>query len=183
MQVVALVISAAALNVVAAAPDREVIAVVLNHFANRDDASIGKDGVILLRPRTQQWTDERIRGFCELRDKSGGCAISDELYAELVKRNASEMPASELVGDSQRWRFASESELKPDAFGFSYKTESGGPARTLAKVVRPAYSAKGDTAFLMFSYAWSMHSAIAQYIVEKSPNGWVVKCSQLRFYP
>jgi len=163
--------------------DQEVVAAVLDHFAARDDASIGKDGVILLRPNTQQWTDERIRGFGGLRDGTDTCAVTDDLYAQLVKKNTTETPASGLVGTSEKWRFATDSEMKPGPFGFSYKTSSGAPARTLAGVVRPAYSAQGDTAFLMFRYSWSMHSAIAQYIVQRTHNGWSVKCSQLRFYP
>jgi hypothetical protein len=183
-QIVPVIAAAMGLSAVAAPPnDADVVFAVLNHFASRDDASIRKDGVILLLPRTQQWTNERIRGFGGLRDGTDICATTDELYDQLVKRNLTETPASGLVGSSERWRFASETELEPGSFGFSYKTDSGAPARTMAGLVRPAYSANGETAFLMFGYAWSMHSAIAQYIVERTRNGWTVKCSQLRFYP
>jgi hypothetical protein len=182
-QHLAVMAAATVFGVNAAPNDQEVLTTVLNHFAERDDASIGKEGPILLRPLTQLWTEERIRGFGGLRDGSDICSIPNEMYAQFAKRNATEATASALVASSSRWRFATEGELKPGAFGFSYKTSSGSPARTLAGVVRPAYSDNGDTAFVMFRYAWSMHLAIAQYIAQKTANGWSVKCSQLRFYP
>lgn len=163
--------------------DQEVTTVVLTHFAERQDASIGKEGVILVRPSTQPWTDERMRTFGGLREPSGPCRVPDDLYVEFAKRNAAGSNASALIGPSTRWRLATEAELKPGPGGFSYQTATGAPARTFVDPVRPAYSRRGKIAFVMFHYTWSMHSAIAQYLVEKSLNGWSVKCSELKFYP
>jgi hypothetical protein len=49
--------------------------------------------------------------------------------------------------------------------------------------VKPGYSQGGNTALVMFFFRWSMHTALAQYLVETSREGWQVRCSPLRFYP
>ncbi len=170
----AVIVAAVITSAHASTMDQEVTEVVLKHFADRQDASIPKEGVILVRPSTQTWTEERMRGFAGLREASGPCRVPEELFVEFAKRNPRQSDASALIGNSTRWRLATEAELA---------TPSTPPARTLIGPVRPAYSRRGKTALVMFHYAWSMHTAVAQYLVEKSLNGWSVKCSMLKFYP
>jgi hypothetical protein len=62
-------------------------------------------------------------------------------------------------------------------------TSVGEPIKTIATISLPAYSAGGDTAFVIFGFTWSIHSAVAQYVVRQSGQGWKVQCLQLRFYP
>src|SRR5262245_21808356 len=153
-RVLAVVAATMVLNANAAAStDQEVLTVVLNHFAVRDDASIGADGVILLQPQTRTWTDQLMRGF-SLRRGNDSCPITDELYERLSDRNSAEIPSHSLLSPSDKWRIATDSELKPGPFGFSYKADSGTRVRTLADVVRPAYSSTEDAAFVMFFFKW-----------------------------
>lgn len=55
-------------------------------------------------------------------------------------------------------------------------------------ISQPARAASRDAdvmaaVFVIFYFRWSMHSALAQYVLAKSGGGWKVNCSQLRFYP
>jgi hypothetical protein len=175
--------AAAVLGVDAKMPaDAEVVATALAHFASREDTSIGKEGLILLRPRTGNWTDQLLRGF-SLRRGNDDCPLTSELYDRLVERNAVDAPVKELLRKSPGWRIARASEEKQNRLGFADKSEEGEPVRTIARISYPAWSVDGDTAFVMFFFRWSMHSAIAQYLIGRSSEGWSVKCSQLRFYP
>jgi len=162
--------------------DQEVTGAALNHFASREDASIGRDGLILIQSKTRKWTGELLRMF-SLRRGNDACPITDELYDQLIERNSGEVPAEALIRASPRWRLALPMEENSvGGRGFN-RSASGEPVRTVVSISRPAWSAKGDRAFVMFSFQWSMHSAIAHYLVERSTDGWTVKCSQLRFYP
>ena len=162
--------------------DEEVIATAFAHFAARDDALIGKDGLILIRPRSGNWTDQLLRGF-SLRRGNDECPLTSELYDRLIARNAVDAPVQDLIRKSPAWRVARTSEETPNRLGFAEKSEGGESVRTIARISYPAWSPDGQTAFVMFFFRWSMHSAIAQYLIERSSGGWSVKCSQLRFYP
>jgi hypothetical protein len=163
--------------------DAEVTSVVMEHFSSRTDSmSAHESGVTLILPDTAKWSAESIRYF-SLNRGDDQCPITQELYDRLAERNSSSGPAAGLVGKSRKWRAVRPGEEKSEIPSPRASAPPAEPIKTVVGISRPAFAQGGDLAFVMFSFRWSIHSAIAQYLVKRSGNEWKVVCSQLRFYP
>lgn len=165
--------------------DARVIEVVLTHFAGRTDAmSSHEQGIVLVDRDTFPWTRERIRFFTLDQRPNQKCDIAPSLFDALVDRNTAVGSSAPMLAQSKRWRVVQSSETKSSG-RFLDLTSSGEPIKTIASLSSPAYSANGDTALVIFLFRWSMHRAIAEYILKRSDNNrdWSVQCSDLVFYP
>lgn len=166
-----------------ASRDVEVMATVLEHFAARTDSmSMHHAGITLIRHDTYPWTAELIRGLSLRRDEAG-CEIPEELYDRLIESNVVAQPAALLIPTSDKWRLAQAHEEQFSRIDILDKTSDGQLIKTVAHVSMPAYSRRGEAAFVTFFFRWSIHQAVAQYLMRKHPNGWRVDCSRLTFYP
>jgi hypothetical protein len=112
------------------------------------------------------------------------CNVPQELYDRLVARNSAAIPAAPLVSRSKAWRLIRPDELNGDrlAYRLGDLTTDGEPIRTVVHVSLPAYSDSGDTAFVTLHFTWSIHGAVAEYLLKSESNRWKVQCSDLLFY-
>jgi hypothetical protein len=167
----------------AAAPmDREVVTAALNDFVRRSDAGFyDSDGKLLIWSKTKK----QIVGFDHLGPFQGDCPIDPPLYESLIRGNQSHTSAIGLVEPSTEWRFVRKDE--EDNIAPQHPPRPGAkkrePLKTVVGLYRPAISDTGDKAVVAFHFAWSIHSAAARYVLERSGAGWQVTCSRLRFYP
>jgi len=163
--------------------DARVIAATLEDFGARTDTmSLHEDGITLIRPETGSWALESLRGL-SLERGDDKCETSRELYDRLIARNSSAVSAARLVSASKKWRLVRPQETEKAPFILPDRTSVGEPIKTIVTISLPAYSASGDAAFVVFGFTWSIHGAVAQYVLRQSGQGWKVRCSQLRFYP
>jgi len=167
-----------------AAPiDVLVLETVLADFAQRRDTmSPHEDGIVLVQQETATWTLETI-GYFSLGRDNQKCAIPSELFQSLVLRNPSKESVKSLLRPSSKWRVMLEGEEKTRPRTYLDKTAKGEAIKTIAWLSKPAYSSKGDTAFVLFHFRWSIHGAIAQYLMQRTGADWKVSCSDLVFYP
>ena len=166
-----------------ASRDARVIAAALEDFGARTDTnSLHEDGIMLIHQETGPWTTEMLRGL-SLDRGDDKCETSQELYESLIVRNSSAKSATPLVLASKKWRLVKPEETEKSPFILPDMASVGEPIKTVAMISLPAYSAVGDTALVIFGFQWSIHGALAQYVVRQSGPGWKVQCSQLRFYP
>ena len=157
--------------------DADVIAAALEHFTARSDTMpYHESGMTLIEGETYKW----VSG---MGDSGAKCEVAQELYDGLVARNAARQPAAPLLATSKSWRLIQPGDMKgDDSFLFPDKTSAGEPIRTLVRLSMPAYSNNGDAAFVMFSFRWSIHGALARYVLKFSGTDWTVQCSDLFFY-
>jgi hypothetical protein len=157
--------------------DSDVVAAALEHFTGRDDIMpYNKRGITLVEPQTREF----VSGFG---DQDPKCQAPRELYEELATRNAMPLSAAPLVSASGKWRLIRPEETTGDELGYmTDRTMEGEPIRTIVRLSVPAYSGDGQAALLIFHFKWSIHSALARYVLQFSEDGWRVQCSDLRFY-
>jgi hypothetical protein len=162
--------------------DADVIDAVLKHFTVRTDIqTTSPDGVTLVAQETEWWSEDRFNGFT-LNRQSDSCELPPGLLERYFERNAKSTSSDALVTPQRKWRLVTTQELDGFTYGVPTQTPSGEDIRTLVSLSYPAYSPNGDTAFLMLGFTWSVHSAIAQYVMTRSDDEWVVQCSRLHFY-
>jgi hypothetical protein len=181
MRVAYLIVSAALLAppMVNANPaDSEVIAAVLDHFAAQPDAVFGrKAGLIFVAPETEGWSKNQVLTY-------GGnrCESAPDFYDAFAARNSSSTSTRSLVVDSAKWRLPRPGEETNDGRFVVLKTADGQPVKTIAWISLPAFSVNDESAFVMFWYWWSVHRAIAHYVLEKTDLKWRVKCWDNRVF-
>jgi len=163
--------------------DRAVMKTVLEHFAARRDANFYDDTAILaISPRTQE-TRGPDSYYRYLNQGDGNCAIPESLYLSLRKRNSTTVAATQLAAKSLLWRVVDVEEANARSPGWprpgSMELE---PVKTLVTLTKPGFSTDGDLAFVNLSFAWSIRSAEAQYLVKRAGSTWEVTCSHLIFY-
>ncbi len=164
-------------------PDASLVRAALGDFVRRTDTmSLHRDGVVLIERETSAWTMETIRYF-SLGRESAKCPIARDLYEAVAVRNPAKELAAPLVAKSPKWRLLAKDEAGSRAGYAVDKSSSGERVKTLAVISRPGYSAKADAALVLFHFRWSMHSAIAQYLLRKEGSQWKIGCSELMFYP
>jgi len=157
--------------------DADVIAAALEHFTARTDTMpYHENGVTLIETQTQKW----VPG---MGDSGAKCEVSQELLDGLVARNDARQPAAPLLIRSKSWRLVQPDDMKGDPpILWQDETSAGEPVRTVVQLSMPAYSERGDSAVVMLSFRWSIHGAIARYVLESSGDDWRVQCSDLFFY-
>ena len=161
-----------------ASRDADVIAATLEHFTARADTMPWhKTGVTLIAAETQSFVPGMGRD-------SAKCNVPQELYDRLVARNSGTIPAAPLVPRSEAWRVIRPDEMVGDSVPFRMidLTPDGKPIRTVVRLSVPAYSDSGDTAFVSLHFKWSIHGAVAEYLLKSVGNAWKVECSDLLFY-
>ena len=135
-----------------------------------------QDGVTLIETQTQKW----VPG---MGDSGAKCEVSQELLDRLVTRNEVPQPAAPLLVKSKKWRLVRPDDMKGDPPRlWQDETGAGEPVRTVVRLSMPAYSERGDSAVVILSFSWSIHSAIARYVLKSSDSDWRVQCSDLFFY-
>jgi hypothetical protein len=162
--------------------DRDVITAALNDFVRRSDAGFyDPAGKLLIWPKTEK----QIVGFDQLGPFQGDCPIDPPLYESLIRKNQSQRSAVGLVEPSPEWRFVRNDEEKTIAPQHPPRpgAKKGEPLKTVVGLYHPAVSDAGDKAVVTLHFAWSIHSASARYLLERSGAEWRVTCSKLRFYP
>jgi hypothetical protein len=168
----------------AEASEREVVTVVLDHFAARTDAYFyDRNSRLAVRRRTIAMGNAAPR-YSEINKGEGHCSIPESLYAALVSGNAKDSPAQDLVSPSESWWVmtpAEESEIRP-TFPPPPGKESV-PVKTVVGLTRPVFSDDGLRALMFLQFLWSIHGAEARYVLAKRNGAWAVVCSQLVFYP
>ena len=163
-----------------ASRDADVIAKTLEHFTARADTMPWHNtGITLIAAQTQKFVPGMGRD-------SAKCDVPQELYDRFVARNAAALPAAPLVPPSKAWRLIRPDEMEGDPPGYRWRltneTADGEPVKTLVMLSVPAYSDRGDTAFLKLHFTWSIHGAVAEYVLKSAGSAWKVECSDLLFY-
>ncbi len=163
--------------------DRAVLKTVLEHFSARRDANFYDDTAILaISPRTQQ-TRGPDSDYRYLNQGDGNCAIPESQYLAHRMRNSTTVAATQLAAKSPLWRVVDDEEANARSPGWPRpKDKELEPVKTLVTLTKPGYSTDGDSAFVNLSFAWSIHSAEAQYLVTRAGSRWEVTCSHLIFY-
>ena len=161
--------------------DQQVLAAALTHFAQRTDThSSHEDGVVLVEPETRPLNLES-GGITGLRKKpDASCDASAALLEDFVRRNSSAVSSANLVGQSGRWRIVQSGDLTRPRLTLD-KTSLGEPIKTILALSLPGYSKDSKTAFVLLRFRWSIHGAFAQYVMDRSDNGWKIRCSDLAF--
>jgi hypothetical protein len=167
-------------TVLGSATDSEVVAAVLEHLAADEEAVFGrKTGLIFVAPMTRRWMRDEI----PLPHPKNRCELPLALYDGFVVRNGTGFPATPLLLDSPKWREPRPGEEVIEGGRFVVlQTADGQPVKTVAQIAFPAYSSDEKSAFLMLRYRWSVHSASAQYALERIGRKWRVKCMQSWVY-
>lgn len=167
----------------AESPNTKIMGIVLTDFASRKDTSpYHSDGIILIDRETGVWDEEHLRDE-EINRPNSACAVSADLRAQFAIINFKKKPAASLIVHSPKWRLLkSETEEKNSRDLVYDRTPSGQKIRTVVTLSYPAYSSTGDTAFVLLSFAWSRHGALAKYLLKNSNSKWGVQCSELIFY-
>lgn len=162
--------------------DTRIISAVLTDFASRKDTRpYHSDGVILIDRDTMVRTEEYLQSD-EINGSNSACVIPVDLLAQFASRNLKKVPSASLVVHSSKWRLLkSKAELESEGFGFD-RTPSGQKIRTVVTLSHPALSSTGDTAFVLLSFAWSKHGALAKYLLKNSQGKWNIQCSELQFF-
>jgi hypothetical protein len=154
--------------------EADVVAAALEHFTARSDTMpYNEGGITLVAPQTSQWAP----GFGR---SNPTCAIPQLLEDRLIARNAAKQSAAPFVATSKSWRLMRPDDLK-DQFLVD-RTATGEPIATIVHLHAPAFSDTRDEALVIFHFRWAIHSAIAQYLLSATDNGWRVQCSDLFFY-
>jgi hypothetical protein len=166
-----------------ASSDAQVIDVVLTDFAQRSDTmSMHEDGVILVDPATFPWSVERLRLYSLTEREHPKCQVAPNFYQDIVDRNRSAEPLVPLVRPSERWRLMRADEGR--ALGrILDRSAAAEKIKSVVVLSTPGYSVDGHVAFVLFLFRWSIHGAVAIYLVEQSEGAWRVRCSELLFYP
>jgi hypothetical protein len=165
--------------------DSRLLGMALEDFARRSDTmSLHKDGIVLIEGETAPWTLEKV-GYFSLGREGAKCPIGSGLYADVAARNSSRESAAPLVGPAAvKWRLLGKEEADlPKGRLFVDRTAGGEAIKTIAIVSKPGYSRGGDAALVLFQFTWSMHAAIAQYLMRREGADWKIECSELKFYP
>ena len=159
--------------------DGDVIAATLEHFTARTDTMPWHEtGITLIAAQTHQ-------AFAPVMGRdSAKCDVPQELYDHLVARNTAKIPAAPLVPRSKAWRVIRPDEMVGDSVPFRMidVTADGERIKTVVRLSVPAYSDTGDTAFVTLYFKWSIHGAVAEYLLKSSGKRWTVQCSDLLFY-
>jgi hypothetical protein len=163
-----------------ASRDADVITATLEHFTARADTMPWhKTGLTLIAAQTQKFVPGMGRD-------SAKCHVPQELYDRFVARNAAALPAAPLVSSSKAWRLIRPDEMEGDPpahdLRLTNQTADGEPVKTVVTLSVPAYSDRRDTVFLKLHFTWSIHGAVAEYLLKSAGNDWKVECSDLLFY-
>ena len=163
--------------------DREVLDVVLKHFAARSDAHFyDLDGKLLVWPQTA--SSKGISVYSNLEASEGECPAPRRLYEGLNERNTLPRSAAAVLSQSDEWRLVKGSEEKTiwPTFPAPPDAPKRPPTKTVITLYLPGYSDSGDTALVLFHFVWSMHGAAARYVLQREGPRWEIKCSKLVFY-
>jgi hypothetical protein len=143
--------------------------------------SLHGNGVVLVDPMTDSWTAQKIGMYSLDRRTNAKCPRMIALLATVTVANAASTSAASLLAQSPKWRLLREDEKS--SWEYLDVTKTGEPIKTIASLSNPAYSADGAAAAVLMRFRWSIHDALAQYLVERTADTWKVTCSELVFYP
>jgi hypothetical protein len=160
--------------------DRQIMRVVLEHFSARKDImSIADDGIILVRPETRPGVDENLTANDGSKTK---CEVPEDALTMSFARSQSSRGAAEIINESPKWKVATPTELEQAGPIPKFGAERTLPeVKTVVAVSIPGYSDNGRVATAVMSFSWSIHSAYAQYLLERAGKDWKVTCSKLAF--
>jgi hypothetical protein len=151
------------------------LGVALNDFASRADLPNGKPPrVILIQPHTSVWTENDQNAVWQRQDDK--CSIDRAFNAPLAQRNTVGQPVAPLIAPSSLWRVAPNDEISRQEHPHL------GEVRTVLGIYHPAYSEDGRSALVPMYFLWSRHDAYALYVLDRTKQGWVVRCSRLDFF-
>jgi hypothetical protein len=164
--------------------DVEAISAALVHLAQRDDATFpNKHGLLLVEPTSAVWTTQDLQTF-GIYTRRNECQPRLEPMDLVVSRNSAPLPLQNMLSPSIGWRFVGTAEASKAGEGFPLQTSDGTPIKTVASISLPAFSNDGTEALVLVSFPWSVHTAIAEYVLTTNDSDeWKVKCSELHIYP
>jgi len=165
--------------------DAEIINTAIRHLsAKLADNSQRPGGILLIRTRTQSWTEESLKHSLKFfpQDSRSDCPISQELYRAVIESGA-EIPVTQLLDASKQWRMAPawvearKPTLPPEEI-------DGIPVTAMVAVSLPGYSKSNNEALVLvsLSFAEEMHGSRARIELIRSTTGWRVKCIQPSIY-
>jgi hypothetical protein len=165
-------------------PDSEVVAAAFRHFADRTDTfSLHEAGLILVQPQTLSITPDLAVSVLGDVEKSGECSGLTRFAGALASQNGSSVSVAPLLLLSSRWRAMVDTD-PPRSARYLDETISGEKIETMVWLTVPAYSGDGSSALVYLRFRWSMlHAADARYLIQRTPDGWGVKCSSFAIYP
>jgi hypothetical protein len=163
------------------ARDQAVVSTVLDDFTSRSDVSLPSAGITLIAAETEPWSAEKYRYF-NFDPRRDTCGVSSQVVEQHFARNVGSESAGWLVQSRDRWRLATLAELDSLDDGVPTLLPYREEVRTSASISWPTYSADGSSALVLVHFRWSIHDAVAHYVVEGSGLHWKVRCSQFRFY-
>ena len=163
------------------ARDQAVVSAVLDDFTSRSDVSLPSAGITLIASETEPWSAEKYRYF-NFDPQRDTCGVSSQVLEQHFARNLRSESAGWLVQSHDRWRLATLAELNSLDDSIATLLTYSAEVRTSASISWPTYSADGNSALVLVHFRWSMHDAVAHYVVEGSGLRWKVGCSQFRFY-
>lgn len=148
--------------------DKEVIAVVLEDFANWKEATFGElEGVLELKPDSlanPDGTAQNVRALAsEITDH-----LDNEAVDAFVERNRSAAPVASLISGSQWAR------LRQPAAADTYSLGPPDGAKAVGYLTLPGYSADGSRALVQIRHSWSMHGAVVTYVLSREQGHWKV---------
>ena|SRR5690242_9206951 len=152
----------------------EVIDTALAHFAGRKDTMLLKEeGVLLVNPKTYPL------GTSGLPLNMRECKLEDSLQHDITSRNPSPISAAELFTPTKTVRTAVAGDVPANTRFLGEQTPAGEPIKTVVTLSVPGYSESGQSAFVFFSFRWSIHRACAGYVLDRSEKGWQIRCSEV----
>ena len=163
------------------ASDQAVVSAVLEDFTSRSDVNLPSSGVTLIAAETERWSAEKYR-FFNFDPSRDTCGVSSQILERHLARNVVAESTASLVQSPGLWRLASPTDVESLDQGLAMQLPTGQEVRTIASITWPTYSDSGNSAFMLLHFRWSIHDAVAHYVVSSTGRGWKVTCSQFRFY-
>ncbi len=160
--------------------DAQVLAVVLDHFANRSNTLLPETGgVVLIQAESRAVNSREVR--LPDRIELGGCRGLAATHASWLVRNAQLSSLEARLPPSPLWRIATPEEAEllatPDGADL-LRFRPQDSVRTLMELHLPGFDAERTRALVRFSYDAGGHPGDATYVVQRAQDGWRVACSQ-----
>ncbi len=161
-----------------ATPEAEIVGAALQHFASRTDTSSPhENGTILIEPMSSTY----VGSWPTSENPSESCVFPTSLVSTLVARNKSAVKASTLLPATRKWRVLTDKDREGNRVYSLYSLPTGENIKTIMSLSRPAISKDGAMAAVIFEFRWSMHGALAFYLLNRVGASWKVRCSDLAF--